>query len=108
MFTFTSLFSQTLRIQMFFLLAICFVIIAAAGSANGQAQEKLLYSFCQQPNCADGATPEGNVVIDKQGNVYGSTYSGCVWGRLRHRIRTESTAGRNLLGKRSSQFWCVD
>jgi uncharacterized repeat protein (TIGR03803 family) len=34
-----------------------------------------LYSFCSQPNCADGALPAG-LVLASNGNFYGTTFSG--------------------------------
>jgi uncharacterized repeat protein (TIGR03803 family) len=38
--------------------------------------EKVLYSFCSQTNCSDGATPSGPVVLDSHGNLYGTTRLG--------------------------------
>ncbi len=35
-----------------------------------------LYSFCSQPNCADGANPEAAVVQATDGNFYGTTFAG--------------------------------
>ncbi|HEV2381170.1 MAG TPA: choice-of-anchor tandem repeat GloVer-containing protein [Terriglobia bacterium] len=35
-----------------------------------------LYSFCAQPNCADGTSPYAGVVQDAEGNFYGTTISG--------------------------------
>jgi uncharacterized repeat protein (TIGR03803 family) len=35
-----------------------------------------LYSFCSQPNCADGESPRSAVVQDTDGNLYGTTYYG--------------------------------
>ena len=37
--------------------------------------ENVLYSFCSQPNCADGVFPWGGV-IENAGNLYGTTYEG--------------------------------
>ena len=37
--------------------------------------ENVLYSFCSQPNCADGVFPWSGV-IENAGNLYGTTYEG--------------------------------
>ena len=41
-----------------------------------QGQETVLYSFCSQTNCADGAEPEAGLIMDKEGNLYGTTTYG--------------------------------
>ena len=33
----------------------------------------ILYSFCSQANCADGGQPQAGMIIDKSGNLYGTT-----------------------------------
>jgi uncharacterized repeat protein (TIGR03803 family) len=38
--------------------------------------ESVLYSFCSKTNCTDGADPESTLVMDAQGDLYGTTYSG--------------------------------
>lgn len=35
-----------------------------------------LYSFCSQPACTDGQEPNGPLVMGRDGNFYGTTYSG--------------------------------
>jgi len=40
--------------------------------------ETVLYRFCPQPNCSDGAYPAGGVIADKKGNLYGTTTAGGV------------------------------
>lgn len=44
--------------------------------------ENVLYSFCIQQNCADGAAPIGNVV-DVKGTLYGTTNIGGAYCQLR-------------------------
>jgi uncharacterized repeat protein (TIGR03803 family) len=34
----------------------------------------LLYHFCAQANCIDGGQPDGNIVLDASGNLYGTTH----------------------------------
>lgn len=36
----------------------------------------LLYNFCSEQNCSDGLYSYSNLVFDKQGNLYGTTYLG--------------------------------
>jgi uncharacterized repeat protein (TIGR03803 family) len=38
--------------------------------------EQDLYDFCSQNNCQDGAWPQGGVIIDTAGNLYGTTVCG--------------------------------
>jgi uncharacterized repeat protein (TIGR03803 family) len=39
-------------------------------------KETVLYSFCAQEKCADGANPHAGVVFDEKGNLYGTTIAG--------------------------------
>jgi uncharacterized repeat protein (TIGR03803 family) len=42
---------------------------------TGNGTKSTLYSFCQQPKCADGYTPAG-ITIDSFGNIFGFTNGG--------------------------------
>ncbi|MGH9641688.1 MAG: choice-of-anchor tandem repeat GloVer-containing protein [Terriglobales bacterium] len=55
------------------------------GGANGtgavfevswNGTEKVLYSFCNQAGCVDGANPAAGVVLDASGTLYGTTEYG--------------------------------
>src|SRR5271154_5155829 len=50
------------------------VSILCCGFALGQAQEKVLWSFGSVPN--DGIGPQGALVSDSSGNLYGATTGG--------------------------------
>jgi uncharacterized repeat protein (TIGR03803 family) len=45
---------------------------------NGE--ETVLYSFCSQNGCTDGANPAGDLIGDKKGNLYGTTGNGGATG----------------------------
>jgi len=47
--------------------------ITAAG------KEKILYNFCSPRECTDGAFPNA-LIMDAQGNLYGTTFDGGVYG----------------------------
>jgi uncharacterized repeat protein (TIGR03803 family) len=38
--------------------------------------ESVLYNFCSQANCADGAIPEAGLIADTEGNLYGTASAG--------------------------------
>jgi uncharacterized repeat protein (TIGR03803 family) len=43
-------------------------------------EETVLYSFCSEAACSDGAHPDGVLVMDGQGNLYGTTFYGGAFG----------------------------
>jgi len=45
-------------------------------NAAGQWTENILYTFCPQSGCSDGANPNGGLIFDTAGNLYGSTIDG--------------------------------
>jgi uncharacterized repeat protein (TIGR03803 family) len=42
-------------------------------NSGGTWSEIVLYSFCAQFRCSDGASPQGTPVLDASGNLYGTT-----------------------------------
>lgn len=42
--------------------------------------ESILYNFCRQSGCIDGAAPEGGVVFDAAGDLYGTASEGGAYG----------------------------
>src|SRR5438132_9116013 len=64
------------------LLLVCAAaMLTAAGpgalpAASPDIPEQVLYSFCQQTGCSDGATPHAGLITDSAGNLYGTTYFG--------------------------------
>jgi uncharacterized repeat protein (TIGR03803 family) len=60
------------------------VLVIAVQVAQAQT-ESVLYSFCSQANCADGFHPNDKLVMDAEGNLYGTTllggaYNLCIGG----------------------------
>jgi uncharacterized repeat protein (TIGR03803 family) len=43
---------------------------------DGKWEEKVLHAFCSSANCEDGEYPGGNVILDSDGNLYGTTLGG--------------------------------
>ena len=58
---------------------------------DGKWREKVLYNFCIASNCADGDVPNGGLIFDAGGNLYGTTYFGGAYG--------DGTAFRLVPGK---------
>lgn len=52
------------------------IVFELTPRAGGKWTEKLLYSFCHDYTCTDGAYPESQLVFDTAGNLYGTTNGG--------------------------------
>jgi uncharacterized repeat protein (TIGR03803 family) len=59
------------------IIGVCALISAAVGARHAAAeQEKVLYNFCAQAGCIDGDVPNGAIVMDGSGHLYGTTAYG--------------------------------
>lgn len=46
------------------------------GNSGTTWAENVLYNFCHQTSCPEGSQPQGGLVQDKSGNLYGTAFSG--------------------------------
>ena len=84
--------------------------ILLSTAAWGTASEVVLYSFCQKSNCADGGGPNGSLIFDGVGNLYGTTmYGGAYGGGIVFEL-SPSPSGwtETLLYSFCSRASCVD
>jgi uncharacterized repeat protein (TIGR03803 family) len=58
-----------------------FVFRLAPNDTHTSWTATILYSFCQQNNCADGVYPDDGLAVDGQGNLYATTELGGDWGK---------------------------
>jgi len=49
-------------------------------SLSPRGNETVLYTFCAQNNCTDGALPLAGVIFDQKRNLYGTTWAGGAYG----------------------------
>jgi uncharacterized repeat protein (TIGR03803 family) len=55
----------------------CGVAFELSPNMNGGSwTESVLYAFCSLDNCEDGEIPDGPLVLDAAGNLYGTTFFG--------------------------------
>jgi uncharacterized repeat protein (TIGR03803 family) len=86
------------------------------GGANGDGtvfevtatgKETVLYSFCSQAGCVDGAYPYSGLVQDSAGNLYGTTVNGGANGAGTV-FEVATTGKETVLYSFCSQSGCVD
>jgi len=53
-------------------------VFKLAPNPDGSWTQSVLYGFCSLSNCVDGATPQGDLIFDGAGNLYGTTANGGV------------------------------
>lgn len=51
-------------------------LATAAQASDASKGYSTVYAFCQKANCADGSDPVGAVIVDANGNLYGTTETG--------------------------------
>lgn len=54
----------------------CGTVFRLSPDGSGGWSETVLYTFCSQFECPDGAQPNGGLVLDSAGNLYGTTLDG--------------------------------
>ena len=52
----------------------CGVAFELTPNSDGSWTESVLYSFCSLEQCSDGSVPLAGVIMDKAGNLYGTTF----------------------------------
>src|SRR5208337_4751127 len=75
-----SRFSSRLINSGFVLLVAALGALVIAGQVAQAQTESVLYGFCSQANCADGFHPNDALIMDAEGNLYGTTYAGGAYG----------------------------
>lgn len=74
-------------------------------SAKGSWSESVIYRFCSQPNCADGAYPNG-MVQTENGDFYGTTENGGAYASGTVFELSPQSAGGCTGGSYSGNDWC--
>lgn len=71
-------------------------------------QEKVLYRFCSQSNCADGASADAGLIKGTKGNFYSTTYGGGAFGLGTVFVVNSKTGKEAALYSFCSQTNCAD
>jgi len=79
-------------------------------SRNGDSwTETVLYKFCAQYPCADGANPQAEVVLDGSGNILGVTYAGGTGGGVLFSLaKNHGVWGETVLHAFCQETRCLD
>lgn len=67
---------KKVRFLPFMTLSVIVGFLAIASPVLAVNKEKVLYSFCAENSCNDGAGPSAGVIVDSAGNLYGATAGG--------------------------------
>ncbi len=62
--------------SVFVVLAAGLLSLAFVGQTHAQVQQKVLYNFCPNKGCLDGAGANGDLIFDSAGDLYGTTFQG--------------------------------
>lgn len=73
-------------------------------------RQRVLYTFCKAPNCADGRSPQAGVIIDSKGTLYGTTAGGGRYGSgtIFRLIQRGSTYAETVLHSFCKRGSCTD
>jgi uncharacterized repeat protein (TIGR03803 family) len=63
---------EFMRVKALVLVAATLMLVASAWASS----ESVLYNFCSATSCVDGEQPQGSLVADASGHLYGTTYYG--------------------------------
>ncbi|HEY1941362.1 MAG TPA: choice-of-anchor tandem repeat GloVer-containing protein, partial [Roseiarcus sp.] len=69
---------------------------------------RVLYSFCQKTNCADGDQPASTLILDTAGNLYGTTVVGGAGHGLVFELSTGARPRLQVLQAFCRQTGCAD
>jgi len=72
------------------------------------SKETVLYSFCTENNCADGQTPSAGLVLDQNGNLYGTTTTGGYSGGFGTVFKLTPNGNETVLYSFCVQSYCPD
>jgi uncharacterized repeat protein (TIGR03803 family) len=88
----------------------CGLVFELTPNRSDGWSETVLYYFCSQSKCSDGANPDAGLLMDGAGNLYGATDSGANYSGVVYAL----TPGRNDVWKETvlhdfcSQTGCAD